>query len=153
MQKVQKAAIAKIRSPASKTGGTEHKTYLGGWHPPPPHVRARVKSQNNSDSTIVQLRVFHGYIAIFARGSESSSCSKWRTIWRNIHDVRRLCSGRSAFAAVQPVTYERARWLTRPATQWAAIAAVRGRSGSGRRRYEDVLRSQCRRWRLVSADG
>ena len=30
-----KAAIAKIRSPALKTGGTEHKTYLGGGiHPP-----------------------------------------------------------------------------------------------------------------------
>ena len=38
-----KGSYRKIRSPASKTGGTGYQIYLG-WHPlPPPHVRARVK--------------------------------------------------------------------------------------------------------------
>ena len=36
LQKVKKAARAKIRSPASKTGGTEHKTYLGVVAATPP---------------------------------------------------------------------------------------------------------------------
>ena len=41
LQKVRKAAIAKIRSPASKTGGTGHKTYLGVASTPPPPMCGR----------------------------------------------------------------------------------------------------------------
>ena len=39
-----KSSYSKNQISSFKNGGTGHKTYLRGWHPPPPtHVRARVK--------------------------------------------------------------------------------------------------------------